>query len=93
MVWYMESMFIAIGLLVIAALFKYSGFMEKLGGALGLIMAGVMFYVIDVAWTASGFAAKLDATMVVWLSFIWQLIAFILVLIGAIWGAIVVSKK
>ena len=76
---------IAIGILAGLVLLRYSGLMDKIIVPAGFIAAGTMFYFIDVA-TSLGIADKLGVTVSTWLSFIWQLLAFIFIIIGALWS-------
>ena len=76
---------IAIAILAGLVLLKYSGLLERVKIPAGFIAAGTMFYFIDVA-AGLGIADKLGATASTWLSFIWQLLAFIFIIIGALWS-------
>jgi hypothetical protein len=53
-----------------------------------------MFYIIDLAWSAGTFAAKIaTGTAMGWITFAWELIAFILIVIGGLWAAIDLMRK
>ncbi|MBS3064154.1 MAG: hypothetical protein J4445_01735 [DPANN group archaeon] len=83
---------IAIGILAGLVLLRYSGLMDKIIVPAGFIAAGVMFYFIDVA-TSLGVTDMLGETATVWLSFIWQLLALIFILIGALWAVVAFITK
>lgn len=75
--------FILIGIVLL----KYSGFKEKIEAGLGFAVAGVMFLYLNAAtevgvWTLGGLASAQYA-----LSLIWQVIAWILLLVAAFFVA------
>jgi len=85
---FLEGMIgLAVGLGIILVLLRYSGHGDAIRKATGFIAAGILFYVVDVAWNAGTFATKISATAMGWLTFLWELIAFILIIIGALWAA------
>ena len=77
---------IAVGIFVALVLLRYSGHLESIRKATAFIAAGAMFYLIDVAWNTGTFAAKISTAAATWLTFIWELIAFIMIVIGALWA-------
>ncbi len=83
---------IAIGILAGLVLLKYSDLMDKVKVPAGFIAAGTMFYFIDVA-TSLGIANMLGETVSGWLSFVWQLLGFIFILIGALWAVVAFITK
>jgi len=84
---FLEGMIgLAVGLGIVLVLLRYSGHGEAIRKATGFIAAGILFYVIDVAWGAGTFATRISSTAATWLTFIWELIAFILIIIGALWA-------
>ena len=78
---------ITLGLLVGLVLLRYSGYLDRVKKAAGFIVAGAMFYFINIAWTAGTFASKVSSSAAGWLTFVWELIAFILIIIGSLWAA------
>jgi len=78
---------IAVGLGIVLVLLRYSGHGDMVRKATSFIAAGILFYVVDVAWSTGTFATMISSAAVGWLTFIWELIAFILILVGALWGA------
>ena len=78
---------ITLGILASLVLLRYSGFLDHAKKALAFIAAGALFYIVDIAWNAGTFAVKISSIASVWLTFIWELIAFILIIVGALWGA------
>jgi len=78
---------ISLGLLLALVLLRYGGFLDYVKRAVAFIAAGVLFYIIDIAWNAGTFATKIASDAAVWLTFVWELVAFVLIVIGAIWGA------
>jgi hypothetical protein len=93
-----EDTIIGVTLALAAALvlLRYAGVLHLVPRAVSFIVAGIMFYVIDIAWMAGNFTARLGAsagTMVQWIAFIWELLAFILILIGAAWAAVELMRK
>jgi len=83
----------AIGLAAVLVLLRYAGVLHMIAKPAGFLAAGVMFYVIDVAWTAGTFATKIASTASGWLSFAWELIAFIFIIIGGLWAAAELIRK
>ncbi|MFH0869250.1 MAG: hypothetical protein V1839_03420 [archaeon] len=78
---------VALGILIALVLLRYSGHLdEKVKKATALIAGGALFYIIDVAWNTGNFATKISAVVVNWMTFIFELVAFILIIIGAIWA-------
>ena len=78
---------ITLGILASLVLLRYSGFLDHAKKALAFIAAGALFYIVDIAWNAGTFAVKISSIASGWLTFIWELIAFILIIVGALWGA------
>ena len=79
---------VAIGILIALVLLRYSGHLENIKKATAIIAGGAMFYLIDAAWGTGNFATKISASAVTWLTFIIELVAFILILVGAIWAVV-----
>ncbi len=91
---FLEGMIgLAVGLGIVLVLLRYSGHGDAIKKATGFIAAGILFYVVDVAWTAGTFATKISGTAFGWLTFIWELLAFIMIIIGALWGAVELMTK
>ena len=78
-----NPLWVATFVLVGIVLLKYSGYKEKLSRGLGFVVAAVMFWWLTAAtgigfWTGSGLIQAAQA-----LAVIWQVIAWILLLVGA----------
>lgn len=84
---------IAVGIFAAMVLLRYSGHLDAIRKQTGFIAAGAMFYLIDVAWNTGSFAAKISASAVTWLTFVWELVAFILILIGALWAVVELATR
>jgi hypothetical protein len=76
----------AIGLGIVLVLLRYAGILHLVPKPAGFLAAGAMFYVIDMAWTAGTFATKIASSAAVWLTFAWELLAFIFVIVGGLWA-------
>jgi hypothetical protein len=83
----------AIGLAVVLVLLRYAGILHMIPKPAGFLAAGVMFYVIDIAWNAGTFATKMLSPAAQWLTFAWELIAFIFIIIGGLWAAMELIRK
>ena len=84
---------IAVGIFIALVLLRYSGHLEAIRKATAFIAAGAMFYLIDVAWNTGTFATKISSVAAVWLTFVWELIAFILIVIGALWAVVELATR
>jgi len=84
---------ILIGLLLALVLLKFSGFLTKIKKSATLIAAGAMFFIIDLTWNSSALVTKVPANIAAWITFAWELAAFILIVVGAIWSAIELIKQ
>lgn len=84
---------IAVGIFIALVLLRYSGHLEAVKKASGFIAAGALFYIIDVAWNTGNFATKISSAAATWLTFVWELIAFILILIGALWAVVELATR
>ena len=85
---------ITLGLALALVLLRYAGVLHQVQKAAGFIAAGLMFYVIDIAWNAGILSTQLGAGAAsVWATFAFELIAFILIIIGALWGAVELIRK
>ncbi|MEM2873874.1 MAG: hypothetical protein QW063_00240 [Candidatus Nanoarchaeia archaeon] len=79
---------LVLGLAAALVLLRYAGILHLVQKPAGFIAAGLMFYIIDLAWNAGAFAAKIaTSTAAAWVTFAWELIAFILIVIGSLWAA------
>ncbi len=83
----------AIGLAAVLVLLRYAGVLHLVPKPAGFLAAGAMFYVIDMAWTAGTFATKIASAATAWLTFAWELLAFIFVIIGGLWAAVELIRK
>jgi hypothetical protein len=83
----------ALGVAAVMVLLRYAGILHMVPKQAGFLAAGVMFYVIDLAWNAGTFATKMASAMTGWLSFAWELIAFIFILLGALWAVAELIRK
>jgi hypothetical protein len=85
---------ILIGTLLALVLLKYSGFLDKIKRSAAIIAAGTLFYIVDLAWNASALVTRIPANTAVWVTFTWELVAFVLIIVGVIWSAIeLITKK
>lgn len=84
---------IAVGIAIFLVLLRYSGHLDWFRKSSGFLAAGALFYIIDVAWNTGSFASKLSSTAAAWLTFVWELVAFILVVIGALWAVVELTTK
>lgn len=84
---------IAVGIFAGLVLLRYSGHLDAIKKQTAFIAAGAMFYLIDVAWNTGSFAVKISAAAVTWLTFVWELVAFILILIGALWAVVELATR
>jgi len=85
---------VAIGILIALVLLRYSGHLdERLKKATGLLAGGALFYVIDFAWNTGTFATKISAMAATWLTFVWELVAFILIIVGALWAVVALATR
>jgi uncharacterized Tic20 family protein len=84
---------LGIGVLVGLALLKYSGYVDALKKELGYIASGAVFLILASVLEPVGTQVPSIATAVGWISIIFWVIAFILVLIGAIAMAIQIFSK
>lgn len=79
---------VAIGILIALVLLRYSGHMENVRKSTAMLAGGALFYIIDMAWNTGTFATKISAAAFTWLTFVFELVAFILIVIGAIWTVV-----
>ena len=84
---------VTLGLGLLLVLLRYAGVLHMIQKAAGFIVAGLMFYVIEIAWTTGSLATRVSATVSSWLGFAFEIIAFILIIIGAIWAAVELIRK
>jgi uncharacterized Tic20 family protein len=84
---------LGVGVLVGLALLKYSGYVDALKKELGYIASGAVFLILASVLEPVGTQIPSIATAISWISIIFWVIAFILVLIGAIAMAIQIFSK
>ena len=84
---------IGIGVLVGLALLKYSGYVDALKKELGYVASGAVFLVLASVLEPIKTEIPSIATAIGWINIIFWVIAFILVLIGAIAMAIQIFSK
>jgi hypothetical protein len=84
---------IGVGVLLGLALLKYSGYVDALKKELGYIAAGAVFLILASVLEPVAGQISAIATAVSWINIIFWVIAFILVLIGAISMAIQIFSK
>ncbi|HIH14191.1 MAG TPA: hypothetical protein HA224_02955 [Nanoarchaeota archaeon] len=84
---------IGVGLLLGLALLKYSGYVDQLKKELGYIASGAVFLLLTAVLTTVGTLVPTVTTAVSWINIIFSVIAFILVLIGAIATALQIFSK
>lgn len=76
---------------LVAAFLKYSGYLNNnMRRPFGYILGGTVFLLINEIWGIwTGFYPDIQT----WISYIWQIIAFILILIGGIWTTFEFVRK
>jgi len=84
---------IGIGILVGLALLKYSGYVDALKKELGYVGSGAVFLLLASTLAPIAVAIPQIAVAVDWINILFMVIAFILVLIGAISMAIQIFSK
>lgn len=84
---------VGVGLLVGLALLKYSGYVDQLKKELGYFASGAMFLLLTAVLAEVGTAVPTVATAVSWINIVFSVIAFILVLIGAIATALQIFSR
>ncbi len=84
---------IGVGILIGLALLKYSGYVEMLKKELGYVGSGAVFLLLASVLEVVAVAIPAIATAVTWINIIFMVIAFILVLIGAIGMAMTIFSK
>jgi len=84
---------VGIGLLVGLALLKYSGYVDMLKKELSYIGSGAVFLLLSAVLGEIGKVVTQILPAVTWINIIFMVIAFILVLIGAISMAIQIFSK
>ncbi len=84
---------VGVGILVALALLKYSGYVDQLKKELGYLGSGAVFLILGATLEPIATAIPSIATAVGWINIIFIVIAFILVLIGAIAMAIQIFSK
>jgi len=93
MVLFSATIEVGIGLLIGIALLRYSGYMEHIKKELGYVASGAVFLLLATVLPTISFALPIAATGIEWLNIIFIVIAFILVLIGAITMAVKIFSK
>lgn len=84
---------VGIGLLVGLALLKYSGYVEATKKELGYIASGSIFLLLAATLVPMAEAIPSIQVAITWINVIFMVIAFILVLIGAIAMAIQIFSR
>ena len=84
---------IGAGILLGLALLKYSGYVEALKKELGYIASGAVFLILSATLAPIADSISSIAQAIGWINIIFVVIAFILVLIGAIAMAIQIFSK
>lgn len=85
---------LVLGLAGALVLLRYAGLLHMVQKPAGFIAAGLMFYIIDLAWGAGTFATKVATSAATgWVTFAWELAAFILIVIGSLWAAVDLMRK
>lgn len=82
-----------VGILVGLALLKYSGYVEAMKKELGYIASGAMFLILAATLEPISTGIPSIATAVGWINILFWIVAFILVLIGAISMALQIFSK
>jgi len=78
-------------LLLAAVFLRYSGYLTKeMKRPVGYILGGAVFLLINYVWLMwTGFYPDIQS----WVSYIWSIIAFILILIGGLWTTFEFIKR
>jgi len=84
---------VGVGLLVGLAMLKYSGYVDQLKKELGYFASGAIFLLLTAVLAEVGTAVPTVATAVSWINIVFSVIAFILVLIGAIATALQIFSR
>ena len=84
---------IGVGILIGLALLKYSGYVDMLKKELGYVGSGAIFILLVPVLTVVAAAIPAIEVAVSWINIIFLVIAFILVLIGAIGMAMQIFSK
>jgi hypothetical protein len=84
---------VGIGLLVGLALLKYSGYVEATKKELGYLASGAIFLLLAATLVPMAQTIPSVTVAITWINVIFMVIAFILVLIGAIAMAIQIFSK
>lgn len=82
---------LVIVLLLSVVFIKYGGYLEKnLKKPVGFVVAAAMFLLINEVWMMwTGSYAYIQLV----LSYVWQVLAFILLLIGGLWSVFEITRK
>jgi len=84
---------VGVGILLGLAFLKYSGYVDQLKKELGYVGAGAVFLLLSAVLGVVGAEIPAISTAVMWINIIFFIIAFILVLIGAIGMAMSIFSK
>ena len=84
---------VGVGILLGLAFLKYSGYVDQLKKELGYVGSGAVFLLLSAVLAVVGAEIPAIATAVTWINIIFYVIAFILVLIGAIGMAMTIFSK
>ncbi len=84
---------VGVGLLVGLALLKYSGYVDQLKKELSYFASGAVFLLLTAVLAEVGSAVPTVSTAVSWINIVFSVIAFILVLIGAIATALQIFSR
>ncbi|MGC8940477.1 MAG: hypothetical protein ACP5IJ_02295 [Candidatus Nanoarchaeia archaeon] len=74
-------------------LLRYAAISHQVQKQINIIAAGLMFYIIALAWNISIFEAKLNSAITTWLTFAIEAVGFAMIFAGAIWSALELLKK
>jgi len=83
----------AIGIFIGLALLKYGGYVDRLKKELGYVGSGALFLLLVAVLEVISVAIPAIQVAINWINIIFLVIAFILILIGAIGMAIVIFSK
>jgi len=84
---------VGVGILLGLAFLKYSGYVDQLKKELGYVGSGAVFLLLSAVLDVVGGEVPAITTAVMWINIIFYIIAFILVLIGAIAMAMNIFSK
>ena len=84
---------VGVGILIGLALLKYTGYGDQLKKELGYVASGAVFLLLAAVLPTISAAIPALSTAIDWINVIFVVIAFLLVLVGAITAVITIMSK